>query len=102
MGPLVIHIRDARGNEKCKGSTLGCAPKVDHYGKNIFEKEWRVIHHLSHPRNDDSVNSLIDDEFKEVNYVTFKEVVSMMLRLGVAAFDLDRRCKRCIFKSSNQ
>ena len=71
--------------EGVRVSPLGCVPKGDHYGKQLLDKEWRVIHHLSHPRNGDSVNSLIDNEFKEVNHVKFREVVEMMLLLGVGA-----------------
>ncbi len=66
-------------------SPLGCVPQGDHYGKELLERDWRVIHHLSHPRNGHSVNSLIDTEFKEVDYVKFREVVGMMMMLGVGA-----------------
>ena len=66
-------------------SPLGCVPKGDHHGKKEEEKEWRVIHHLSHPKSGTSVNSSIDDEFKEVEYVKFREVVQMMVALGVGA-----------------
>ena len=66
-------------------SPLGCVPKGDHHGKELLEKEWRVIHHLSHPRTEHSVNSLIEDEFKEVDYVKFKEVVGMIMMLGIGA-----------------
>ena len=66
-------------------SPLGCVPKGDHHGKDVLDKDWRVIHHLSHPRNGPSVNSVIGDEFKAVEYVKFRQVVKMMDDLGPGA-----------------
>lgn len=55
-------------------SPLGCVPKPN--------DGHRPIHHLSAPRNGNSVNSFIDQEFKEVTYVKFKEVVALVHNLG--------------------
>ncbi len=41
-------------------SPIGVVEKGDHFGKDWRDQEWRVIHHLSHPRNGVSVNSEID------------------------------------------
>ncbi len=66
-------------------SPLGAVKKGVHLDKDWTEREWRVIHHLSHPKSGDSVNSSIDDEFKEVSYVKFKMVVFMIWLLGPRA-----------------
>ncbi len=66
-------------------SPVGCVKKGVHRGLGWEDKKWRVIHHLSHPRSGNSVNSEIDPEFKEVCYVKFREVVSMVKSLGIGA-----------------
>ncbi len=71
--------------ENIRVSPIGAVPKGDHFGKKWNEKKWRVIHHLSHPRSGDSVNSEISPEFKAVSYVKFREVVQMINNLGPKA-----------------
>ena len=63
-------------------SPVGCVRKGIHFNIPDEDKEWRVIHHLSHPRNDVSVNSVTLKEWSTVSYVSFREVVSMVNRLG--------------------
>ena len=63
-------------------SPVGAIPKGTHCGLSDEEKKWRVIHHLSHPRNDISVNSEVLEEWSTVSYVSFKEVVKMVHSLG--------------------
>ena len=67
-------------------SPIGTVRKGNHSNTTWEERKWRVIHHLSHPRTDFSVNSTIDDAYKFVEYVKFKEVVRMMHRLGPRAW----------------
>ena len=67
-------------------SPLGAVQKGEHFDKEWFEKDWRVIHHLSHPKTGTSVNSEIGDEFKEVSYIQFKEVVALVHFLGPGAY----------------
>ncbi len=71
--------------ENIRVSPVGVVPKGDHFNKDWTERKWRVIHHLSHPRNGISVNSEIAQEFKEVDYVKFKQVVQMINNLGPGA-----------------
>ncbi|MCP4478643.1 MAG: hypothetical protein GY818_11175 [Planctomycetaceae bacterium] len=66
-------------------SPLGTVKKGVHLGKDWTTREWRVIHHLSHPKGGVSVNSSIDDEFKLVSYVKFRMVVFMIWLLGPGA-----------------
>ena len=50
---------------------------------------YRPIHHLSYPRNKkgcQSVNDLIDDKFKHVQYTTFKQVVALARAVGVGGY----------------
>ena len=66
-------------------SPVGCVRKGTHFNVPDEEKEWRVIHHLSHPREDISVNSETLKEWSTVSYVSFREVVTMVHRLGPGA-----------------
>ena len=71
--------------QRIRVSPLGCVPKGDHFNKEWHEKEWRPIHHLSHPRSEKSVNSCIEEEYKEVEYVKFLTIVSFVASLGIGA-----------------
>ena len=66
-------------------SPVGAVPKGDHYNCSWDEKEWRPIHHLTHPRSGISVNSSIDEEFKAVDYVRFLTIVSLAASIGPGA-----------------
>ena len=66
-------------------SPLGCVEKGDHFDKEWYDKEWRPIHHLSHPTSYESVNSCIDNEYKEVDYIRFLAIVAFVASLGVGA-----------------
>lgn len=55
--------------------------------------KYRTIHHLSSPRKGKSINSGIAEDYISVSYILFKQVVAMILNLGVGAYiwkiDLD-------------
>jgi hypothetical protein len=48
--------------------------------------KFRTIHHLSAPKNGNSVNSSLLEGMKEVEYVQFAEVVKFVKDLGVGAY----------------
>ena len=66
-------------------SPVGAIKKGLHFEVEEKDKQWRVIHHLSHPRTGPSVNSEIKEEWATVQYVQFREVVELVQALGVGA-----------------
>ena len=70
---------------KLRVSPIGAIKKGLHLWIPNHLKEWRVIHHLSHPRSGPSVNSEVIDEWATVQYVQFREVVQMVHSLGKGA-----------------
>lgn len=71
--------------EPLRISPIGTVKKGLHFRTPEHLKEWRVIHHLSHPRKGMSVNSEVLEQWGTVQYVRFKEVVQMVKALGVGA-----------------
>ena len=67
-------------------SPIGCVRKGIHFDVPDEDKEWRTIHHLSHPRQGISVNSEVKDEWSTVSYVSFMAVVRMVHSLGPGAY----------------
>ena len=82
---------------KCinKGFLLGPftesnCPVKDVYFSPIFavpkpDLSWRIICHLSYPKNGISINDLIADEWAHVSYIKFTEVVKFVYKLGYDA-----------------
>lgn len=58
-------------------SPLFAVPKPD--------LSWRIINHLSYPKFGVSVNDLLSDEAKHVQYIRFTEVCSFVYKLGKGA-----------------
>ena len=70
---------------KLRLSPIGAIKKGMHFLLPEHMKKWRVIHHLSHPRGGNSVNSEVLGEWATVQYVQFREVVELVHSLGVGA-----------------
>ena len=60
-------------------SPLSLRPKPDNSG-------WRLLHDLSYPYNDQSVNSNIPEDFKKVSYSSIESAIRMIQNLGPKTF----------------
>jgi hypothetical protein len=47
---------------------------------------WRPVHHLSYPHWGRSINELIPEKYKKVQYVKFKDIVKMVYERGQGAY----------------
>ena len=56
-------------------SPLSLRPKSDNSG-------WRLLHDLSFPYNDDSVNSSIPDNYKKVQYSSIQNAINLIQQIG--------------------
>ena len=59
-------------------SPLSLRPKNDNLG-------WRLLHDLSYPYDDTSVNSAIPDKFKHVRYSSIQDAINIIQRIGKGA-----------------
>jgi hypothetical protein len=48
--------------------------------------QYRLIHHLSHPRGSNSINSGISPEFTSVQYASIDDAVGLIQRLGTGCY----------------
>ena len=60
-------------------SPLSLRPKPDNSG-------WRLLHDLSFPYNDESVNQSIPDNYKSVKYSTISNAIDIIQKLGPNTF----------------
>ena len=47
--------------------------------------QYRLIHHLSYPKNGDSINSSIDKQYTHVKYISFDSAIEMVQKAGPSA-----------------
>jgi len=71
-----------------RSSPMGVVKKGVHANiteEDWWKRNWRVIHHLTHPKSGISVNSSIDPMWTMVSYPRFRQIVAMIYMLGVGA-----------------